>query len=219
MQQISWFQGLKFPASQFWRRLLIGGLAIVLMSCSSLAIAPSSPTPVASSETTPPIHSITGNSANSAIDPAGKTPAMGTSIPFQVLRVGSSPLSQSMNPKPQVLVFQNQQDWAKFWSRSSSLDLNLQKRAAPTIDFSRQQVIGLSTGSQVTGGFSIQIDRIEQLATSQGEEWVIHYTEKAPGSDCLVTQSSTTPTIFVLTEPTHTRIRLQGKTVNYSCNH
>lgn len=218
MQQISFSKWLRFPTHRFWLLLVISWLAIALISCQSLATAPST------TVQTSPIHSTHSSASssatpiNSAIDAPVKMSTMNTSIPFQVLRVGSNPLSQRMDTQPQVLVFQNQQDWAKFWSRSSSLDLNLQKPTAPTVDFSQHQVIALTSGTHPTGGFSIQIDRIEKLVTSQREEWVIHYTEKIPGSDCFVTQQTTTPTIFVSTKPTNATIRVQGKTITNACN-
>ena len=79
-------------------------------------------------------------------------------------------------------------------------------------------MIAFTSGSHPTGGFSIKIDQIEKLVTRQGEEWMVHYTEKGPGSDWFVTQQTTTPTIFVLTEPTNAKSKMQGKTITAPCN-
>ncbi|MBD1862442.1 MULTISPECIES: protease complex subunit PrcB family protein [Trichocoleus] len=219
MQQIWFSQWLRFPPGQFWLPLLISGLAIALVSCNSLATALYPTAPTSPTKSTPIISTpIISVPTSSTIDASAKLTTMKTSIPFQVLRVGSNPLSQSMTTQPKVLVFQNQQDWSKFWNRSSSLDLNLQKPTAPSVDFSRHQVIGLTSGSHSTGGFSIQIDRIEKVVMPQREEWVIHYTEKVPGADCFVTQQTTTPTVFLLTATSDAPIRMQGKTISESCN-
>jgi len=135
-----------------------------------------------------------------------------------VLPVGRSPLSTRSTAEPQLLVFQNQQDWAKFWNSNSAPDTNSKKTTVPPVDFSHQQAIAVTLGSRPTGGFRIQIDQIEKLETSQSQEWVVRYTEKVPGADCFVTQQTTTPTVFLLTAASDATIRMQGKTLPVPCN-
>jgi hypothetical protein len=144
--------------------------------------------------------------------------ATSSSISFQMLPIGRNPLSTRSISEPQLLVFRNQQEWANFWNSNASSDANPKKTVVPAVDFLDQQAIAVTLGSRPTGGFSIQIDQIEKLATSQSQEWVVRYTEKVPGADCFVTQQTTTPTIFLLTAASDAPIRMQGKILTDSCN-
>jgi hypothetical protein len=208
-----WSKWQNFLKSGGWARLLILGFAIALTSCTSSPKAPvTQPSPTQSSP----------NQASPTELPLApkETPnsSINTSIPFQILPVGHSPLSTQFVAEPQLLLFQNHQDWSNFWNSNASPETNVKKTTVPSVNFSRQQAIAVTLGSRPTGGFSIQIDQIEHLKTLQSQEWVIHYTERVPGADCFVTQQTTAPTIFLLTAPSDAPIRMQGKTLTDSCN-
>ena len=174
---------------------VLTGIAISLSSCSSL-----------DSVVQPEAQPITPSQAAS----------MSSKIPFQVLDFGQTPLEQKFVSGPQVFIFSNNLAWESFWESSTELDLTLQKPAAPRIDFEQQTVVGITAGSHATGGYDLRIDRIEP--DTQGNRWIVHYTESAPAQNCLLTQAPTTPSVFITVNPPVPTLELQGQTViNESC--
>ncbi|MBX9877971.1 MAG: protease complex subunit PrcB family protein [Candidatus Obscuribacterales bacterium] len=80
----------------------------------------------------------------------------------------------------------NKADWQKFWERHS-----LNRQDAPKVDFRRNLVVGIFLGQQRTGGYSIEVDRIEDT----GYDLLI-YT-KTTGPEGLTIQSFTQPFCFI----------------------
>ncbi len=136
---------------------------------------------------------------------------MNSSIRFKVLNFGPTPLEEGYEPKPKIFVFQNQEEWTQFWQRSRRLDANLQKPASPKVDFTHRTVIGLTSGSHPTGGYRVRVDRIELNKRSEGDRWIVHYSEIAPGKSCSVTQEPSTPTVFISTPKSTLPIDLKGQ--------
>lgn len=150
--------------------------------------------------------------------PSLQAPTMNKSVKFESLDVGHSPLEEGFQPEPKAIVFRNQQEWAKFWASSSFLDMNLQKRPAPAVNFDKQMVIALTSGSRPTGGFSVRVDRIAPVQNQLGNRWVIHYSEIIPDKNCLLTQQPTTPAVFVLTEKSNVTVELRGQKITSTCS-
>jgi hypothetical protein len=142
---------------------------------------------------------------------------MNNSIKFENFDVGYSPLAEGFQPAPKALVFRDKHAWARFWASSSFVDVNLQKLPAPDVNFARYMVIAFTPGSRPTGGFSVSIDDIAQVKSSQENRWIIYYTEIVPGQNCLVTQQPTTPAVFVLTEQSDASIDFEGRKITSSC--
>ena len=141
------------------------------------------------------------------------------SIEFQVLDIGYSPLEQGYVSEPKAVIFQDQKAWSQFWSTSTRLDLNSQTPPAPEANFEGRMIIGMTSGTRPTGGFSVSIDRIKSVESPDGENWIMHYTEKTPDGTCILTQAITTPTIFVSTEKRDiSSVELKGEQIGYSCN-
>ena len=138
-------------------------------------------------------------------------------IPFQRIDMGYTPLDEQFSPQPQVFIFTNDATWKEFWQSIRLLDLNLQKPPAPQFDFERRTLIGVTSGSRSTGGYAVQVDKIEVATSAKGDSWILHYTELVPGRNCLVTQSPTTPSAFIAVEVPVLPIKLQGKTVSRDC--
>ncbi len=136
---------------------------------------------------------------------------MNSPIPFQVLNFGYTPLEEGFHPQPKALVFQDQKSWAAFWKTSQRLDANLQTPAAPKVDFSKQTIIGVTPGSRRTGGYSMTIDRVELKKTKAGDRILIHYSESTPGQGCMVTQATTTPSVFISIPKSNLPVDLQGR--------
>jgi hypothetical protein len=140
-------------------------------------------------------------------------PTKTLTIPFQTIDMGYTPLHEQFSPQPQVFIFTNRATWEQFWQSIRILDLNLQKPPAPQFDFERRTLIGVTSGSRSTGGYALQVDKIEVV----GDSWVLHYTELVPGRNCLVTTAPTTPSAFIAVEVPVLPIKLQGKTVSRDC--
>jgi hypothetical protein len=160
----------------------------------------------------------TSSSLPSQSQPSIQSSKMSNAVNFEVFNVGSSPLAEGFQPAPNVFVFRQKQAWSQFWQSSSILDMNLQKRPAPAVNFADKMVIALTSGSKPTGGYSIRIDRIEQVPSSQGNRWLIHYTETVPEKNCIVTQQPTTPTVFILTEKSNASVVLRGQKQTSDCS-
>lgn len=143
---------------------------------------------------------------------------MSNSVEFEVFKVGYTPLAGRFEPKPKAFIFPDNRAWTEFWQSSTRLNINGQPPAAPKVDFNRRMVIGLTSGSKPTGGFSVRINRIERVQPHQDSQWVIYYTERVPGPDCVLTQQPTTPATFVFTERADVTIELVGQKVTYNCS-
>ncbi|MGA7934583.1 MAG: protease complex subunit PrcB family protein [Kovacikia sp.] len=146
-----------------------------------------------------------------------KAPSMNSSIRFKVLNFGSTPLEEGYEPKSRVFIFQDQESWAKFWQRTTKLDANLQKAPAPKVDFTHQTIIGLTAGSHRTGGYSLRVDWVELSKDAAGDRWLIHYSEIAPGKNCLVTQEPSTPTVFISIQKSPLPVELKGQHLTSTC--
>jgi hypothetical protein len=173
-------------------------LIVAVASCYSAAHSPSASTP-----SPQPV-------------PSGKAIPM-KFISFKVLNFGPTPLEEGYEPKPRVFVFQDQESWTKFWQRTTRLDANLQKPAAPKVDFTHQTIIGLTSGSQRTGGYSVRVEGIELIQGEGGDRWLIHYSELTPDKSCLVTQEPSTPTVFVSIPKSPLPVELKGQRIPSSC--
>jgi hypothetical protein len=147
-----------------------------------------------------------------------QTNNMDNSVDFELLDVDYNPLVAEFQPKPKVVVFRNQQEWDKFWSGFSFLDVNLneQQFPVPPVNFEQKMVIGLTIGSRPKGGYGIQIERIEKLQAPT-PQWLIHYTEVMPDENCTVTQQPTTPAIFILTINTKVDLQLSKQKLTSKC--
>jgi hypothetical protein len=143
---------------------------------------------------------------------------MNSPITFNVLPFGYTPLQEGFHPHPKALVFQDQQAWAAFWKTSHRLDANLQPPAPPKLDFTHQTVIGITSGSRQTGGYSITVDQVELKHQQDGNRLLIHYIESTPGNGCLVTEATTTPSVFIAISKSTVPVELKGQQVVSACH-
>ena len=146
-----------------------------------------------------------------------KTTMHTSDLHFTVIDFGHTPLHEGFTPQPRALVFQDQTAWASFWQSSDRLDINLQKPTAPVVDFANQTIIGVTAGSHRTGGYGIQIERIEKVQRAGGDRWLLHYIETVPADTCPVTQAPTTSVVFISIPKSTLAIDLQGNQVIEAC--
>jgi hypothetical protein len=88
---------------------------------------------------------------------------------------------------PLQTVIHNQDEWNAFWKRHSSIDTN--PPPAPIIDFDREMVVGIFLGEKRTGGYEVEIVRVERRDSSL----YFYYREESPPPGAMVTQALTQP--------------------------
>ena len=89
--------------------------------------------------------------------------------------------------QPTQIVVRSQHDWAALWSRH--MRTPIAPPPPPSVDFSRDMVVGLFMGERPTGGYAIEITRIER--TDQGLS--VHYRTSLPDPSAIQTQALTQP--------------------------
>ena len=92
----------------------------------------------------------------------------------------------------QTTVVYSQEELDMLWERIHS---GTTAPPAPRVDFTRESVVMATSGEQSTGGYSVTIERIEEVP--EGMRVVI--VERAPGASCVVSQAFTTPVHVVRT--------------------
>jgi PrcB C-terminal len=97
---------------------------------------------------------------------------------------------QSNIESAREVVVRTAADWTKLWSEHAG------GRPRPRVDFTRSMVVGVFLGSRSTGGYSVDITRIER----EGSDLVVTYRERKPDPADIVTQVITMPYHLVTTE-------------------
>jgi hypothetical protein len=77
----------------------------------------------------------------------------------------------------------SEEEWAKLWSEHAA------SRARPSVDFSRDMVVGVFLGTRPTAGFGVQIAAVQEDA----DGLVVQYRETRPGRDAITAQVITSP--------------------------
>src|SRR5262244_523922 len=109
--------------------------------------------------------------------------AAAAAVPFSTLAKG---LASGVGQPTQIVV-RSQNDWAELWSR------HMRAQSAPpplpSVDFSRDMVVALFMGERPTGGYAIEVTRIER--TAQGLS--VHYRTSRPAPSATQMQALTQP--------------------------
>lgn len=103
-----------------------------------------------------------------------------TAVPFATLAKGF----QSGVREPTQIVIRSRPDWVAFWERHTRT-----QSEPPPIDFSRDMVVGLALGQRSTGGYEIEITRVERADSRLG----IYYRSRSPDPGAILTQALTQP--------------------------
>ena len=88
---------------------------------------------------------------------------------------------------PLQIAARSQSEWTALWRQHTSVDASSQQPS--TIDFEKEIVIGLFLGDKPTGGYDVQISRVER----NNNALTIYYQEKSPPLGAVVTQALTQP--------------------------
>lgn len=95
------------------------------------------------------------------------------------------------------------EDWSKLWT------LHAGERTRPSVDFSREVVVAVFTGTRPTAGFSVQIVRVRQ----EGPALVVSYTETRPAPGSVAAQILTSP-FHIVAVPRGTTTDVKFERVN-----
>jgi hypothetical protein len=114
-------------------------------------------------------------------------PAAGqkTDVKFETVVKGTN----SGIRRAETKVVTSDKEWEQFWKQHSSI--TSPSPAAPKVDFAKQVVVVVMTGEKMTGGYTVEVTRIEL----KKETATVHYKETKP--------KETNFTIQVLTQPFH----------------
>jgi hypothetical protein len=93
--------------------------------------------------------------------------------------------------EPRRQVVQDPVIWAQIWAKHSAGQVP--KPPAPKVDFQTEMVIVVTMGTKNTGGYAIEIKRVEPA----GERLKIQVQQTSPPPDALVTMALTAPFHFV----------------------
>jgi len=78
-------------------------------------------------------------------------------------------------------------EWTALWRKHASVESG--SPPLPVIDFDKEIVVGLFLGYKPTGGYDVQISRVER----RNDALTIYYQEKSPPPGAMVTQALTQP--------------------------
>lgn len=87
------------------------------------------------------------------------------------------------------IVIKGQKEWESLWREHKSA--GSPRKEVPAIDFKQEMLIGVFSGEKRTGGYRIEITKIEEdLAKNQLN---VHFRETGPPPDSMVVQMLTRP--------------------------
>lgn len=93
-------------------------------------------------------------------------------------------------------VLRNVEEFNTFWAKVHTDEESVPNQ--PNVNFENQVVVAIVMGGRPTGGYNVGIDQV--MASEDGEQMRVEYTETAPGDECNVTQAQTSPYVLVMVE-------------------
>jgi hypothetical protein len=91
--------------------------------------------------------------------------------------------------RPEKEVITTEKEWEQFWKQHTSI--TSPPPALPKVDFAKQVVIAVTSGEKTTGGYTIEVTKVE----TKKDAVMVYYKETKP--------KPTNFTIQVLTQPYH----------------
>ena len=107
----------------------------------------------------------------------------GTTMTVRSIEKGS----QSYVENATTITARTAEEWAAAWKRHAP------DRPLPPVDFSREMVLGVFTGTRTSAGYSVEIVSVDK----QADGVVVRYRETRPGRGAVAAQIITSPYHFV----------------------
>jgi hypothetical protein len=98
------------------------------------------------------------------------------------------------NEQPWVKVIKTQKEWQLHFDELTRGLVFIAPELPPTIDFDQYQVITGGLGVKPTGGYSVVVDRVDELSDAV----YISVLEVSPGNGCPVTLATTYPSTAIV---------------------
>lgn len=105
--------------------------------------------------------------------------------PFTTLGKGS----QSGVRERKLVAIKSENDWKALWKAHASP--SLPPKEPPLVDFQTEMIVAVFSGEKPTGGYSIEITRIEENPTKHTLEVLVRESKPPPGA--MVIQALTQP--------------------------
>lgn len=115
-------------------------------------------------------------------------------ISFQTIEKG---FNNDINER-QTRVIKTTEEWRDLWTEMFS-SIRMPTRV---VDFDNKMLIAAIQGQKLTGGYNVEIDKIEDL----GDKINVNIVETEPGSNCITTQAFTSPYHIVELDKTSKKI-------------
>ncbi|MBI3057773.1 MAG: protease complex subunit PrcB family protein [Deltaproteobacteria bacterium] len=87
------------------------------------------------------------------------------------------------------VVIKAQKEWESLWREHKSA--GSPRKEVPAVDFKQEMLIGVFSGEKRTGGYRIEITKIEE--DSSKNQLSVHFSETAPPPDSMAVQMLTQP--------------------------
>lgn len=107
----------------------------------------------------------------------------GTAVPFSTVAEGSF----SGIAEPTQVVIRNPDEWVALWRRHIRNQVGAP--SAPPVDFSRKMVVGIFMGQRGTGGYAIEITKVER----DEARLRVFCRSQSPDPGAILTQALTQP--------------------------
>lgn len=113
-------------------------------------------------------------------------PAPAQRVNFTVMQRGSySGIEQALTK-----AVHNQTEWQKLWDDHTSTSSG---QALPAVDFNKEMVIAIYSGTKATGGHSVSVVKVEDT----GKNIVVTYRTTSPRPGGITTQALTQPFVMI----------------------
>lgn len=143
-----------------------------------------------------------GQSAQIATAPVTTTP-----VSFTELEVGT--YAQEGPTERKNIAARDTESFERLWKMAHGN----QKIATPTIDFSKEYVIGVFAGPQSSGGHAIAVQQVTDL----GDTRTVAVTFTTPGAGCVATEALTAPYQLIRVPVSTHYLRAVDTLVTSSC--
>ncbi|MCA9737697.1 MAG: protease complex subunit PrcB family protein [Gemmatimonadota bacterium] len=135
-------------------------------------------------------------------------PPGAASVPFEVVRALSTPMSSIDEPVQQVLGTETQ--WRAWWTRFYSFLAPIPE--PPAFEEGRVAAV-IALGRMPSAGYHVGV---EGVFDADGERWIAVRME-VPGPTCIVSQVQTAPATAVWMPPSRGPVRFLERRVERSC--
>jgi hypothetical protein len=111
------------------------------------------------------------------------------------------------------VVVRTQEEFATLWEQLHAHRDPIPEQ--PNVNFGQEVVVAVVMDSQLTGGYSVNID--EALLSDDGDAAQIRYTEVSPGENCNVTMAATSPYVLASVDALADNVTFSGFSKVRSC--